>query len=436
MKKRLCMLLLGGLCLGLMSACGNTAVSDNTTASDNADNIPAEEAAVEEDDSSSAEEKIRIEDIAWNVDEGIIGGDRYVILDYTNNTPYTVADFEITFKERSDITEEEKQAFYSDVQEIFGASDAEIEELKGYDISMNAGTQRVIDPGESVTNANCCYYTGSYRLKDINHYKLVEPDIVTIKYIDGADICTTYYDYSSGKYSAESGTETAYQWSQTDIGDKMPKPDVKVLKSSVDIEELFMFEAYGMSWEQFEAYVEECKDMGYTVEASGFEEFYSAGDAEGYNIDLYYKEDDFMMSGAIQAPDEEVQSDIQTSDEEVQKDISASEKEGNDGAVSETAEKEESDTEEELVDGLRPEFKEAMDSYEAFYDEYCAFMKKYMKNPTDLNLLTEYANMVQKDAEMAEKFKAWDNEEMNDAELKYYLDVNNRVMQKLLEVSG
>lgn len=133
MKKRLCMLLLGGLCLSLMSACGNTAVSDNTAASDNADNIPAEEAAVEEDDSSSAEEKIRIEDIAWNVDEGIIGGDRCVILDYTNNTPYTVADFEITFKERSDITEEEKQAFYSDVQKIFGASDEEIAELKGYD---------------------------------------------------------------------------------------------------------------------------------------------------------------------------------------------------------------------------------------------------------------------------------------------------------------
>ena len=56
---------------------------------------------------------------------------------------------------------------------------------------------------------------------------------------------------------------------------------------------------------------------------------------------------------------------------------------------------------EELVDGMRPEFKEAMDSYEAFYDEYCDFIKKYNDNPS---------------------------------ELKYYLDVNNRVMQNLVDV--
>lgn len=40
-----------------------------------------------------------------------------------------------------------------------------------------------------------------------------------------------------------------------------------------------------------------------------------------------------------------------------------------------------------------------------------------------------------KAAEMSEKFDAWEDNEMNDAELKYYLDVNNRVTKKLLDVS-
>ena len=89
----------------------------------------------------------------------------------------------------------------------------------------------------------------------------------------------------------------------------------------------------------------------------------------------------------------------------------------------------------ETVDGMRPEFKAAMDSYEAFYNEYCEFMKKYMENPTDLTLLGEYADMMSKSTEMNQTFEAWNEADMNDAELAYYLEVNNRVAQKLLEVA-
>lgn len=90
----------------------------------------------------------------------------------------------------------------------------------------------------------------------------------------------------------------------------------------------------------------------------------------------------------------------------------------------------------DLVDGMRPEFKEAMDSYEAFYDEYCNFMKKYNENPSDMELLAEYTDMIAKSAEATKKFEAWEDDDgMNNTELKYYLEVNNRIMQKLLEVS-
>lgn len=99
------------------------------------------------------------------------------------------------------------------------------------------------------------------------------------------------------------------------------------------------------------------------------------------------------------------------------------------------AEPQQADTNKGSVEGMRPEFKEAMDSYEAFYDEYCDIMKKYSENPTDLKLLADYANVMAKAAEMTEKFDAWENNDLNDAELKYYLDVTNRVTKKLVEVS-
>ena len=117
--------------------------------------------------SSTAKEKINIEDISWKVDEGIVDGERYVLLNYTNNTQYTLTNFELTFKEKAGITEEEKENFYSDIQEKFEASDEDMEDIKSQPISMHAETDRVVNPGESVSNINCYYYGGSFYLKDI-----------------------------------------------------------------------------------------------------------------------------------------------------------------------------------------------------------------------------------------------------------------------------
>ena len=85
--------------------------------------------------------------------------------------------------------------------------------------------------------------------------------------------------------------------------------------------------------------------------------------------------------------------------------------------------------------GMRPEFKEAMDSYEDFYNGYCDFMKKYRDNPTDLKLLADYTVMVSKLADMDEKFAAWESEDLNSTELIYYLEVNNRILQKIVEAA-
>lgn len=103
-----------------------------------------------------------------------------------------------------------------------------------------------------------------------------------------------------------------------------------------------------------------------------------------------------------------------------------------------TASPEETTTPEDTAsaEGLRPDFKEAMDSYEAFYQQYCDFMKKYQANPTDVKLLAEYPDMLAKADEMSKAFEAWDQDDLSKEELKYYLDVNNRVMQMLVDVTG
>ena len=84
---------------------------------------------------------------------------------------------------------------------------------------------------------------------------------------------------------------------------------------------------------------------------------------------------------------------------------------------------------------IRPEFKEAMDSYEAFYTEYCDFIKKYNANPTDDELILEYGDMTMELGEVTAEFEEWEETDLNTEELQYYIEDSNRVAQKLIEVS-
>ena len=105
-----------------------------------------------------------------------------------------------------------------------------------------------------------------------------------------------------------------------------------------------------------------------------------------------------------------------------------------DDAKQETSKPTESKKEDSSL--IDPDFKAAMDSYEKFMDEYVAFMKKYSANPSDMNLLADYATYMSKYSKFVEDFEKWDDEDMNAAESAYYLEVQTRVNKKLLEVAN
>lgn len=97
-----------------------------------------------------------------------------------------------------------------------------------------------------------------------------------------------------------------------------------------------------------------------------------------------------------------------------------------------TAEDEKNDTGDNSID---PAFKAAMDSYEEFFDEYVAIMKKYKENPTDMSILADYTKYMGQYADTMQKMEDWENEDLNTVELAYYLEVQNRITQKLLEIA-
>ena len=107
---------------------------------------------------------VKIDEVDWNIDENIVDEKRCVVLDYTNNSNCTIVDFELSFKAKNDITDKEKEKFYQDIQKSFEFSDDDMSELKEKEISMSTGSERVVNPGESVDKARCYYYSGYYYL--------------------------------------------------------------------------------------------------------------------------------------------------------------------------------------------------------------------------------------------------------------------------------
>lgn len=225
---------------------------------------------------------------------------------------------------------------------------------------------------------------------------------------------------------------SSLRWPNLGICTLLPKPDADEGIVNYDSSESADIDVYNVSWDAYYQYVESCQEMGFTLDYYSSENSYEANNADGYSLWLYYDEEDQIMSISIYEPEDEVSS--ATDETEEAEDIAAAEDVEPTEAEEETEAPKESEKKEKLVDGMRPEFKEAMDSYEDFMDEYVAFMKKYNKNPGDLSLLLDYADYLGEYAEFVEDFEKWDDGEMNAAETEYYIKVQTRVSKKLLEV--
>lgn len=88
----------------------------------------------------------------------------------------------------------------------------------------------------------------------------------------------------------------------------------------------------------------------------------------------------------------------------------------------------------DMIDGMHRDFKEAMDSYEEFFDEYVAFMKKYKESNNSITMLAQYTKFMEQYSETMQKLDEWESKDLNNKETAYLLDVTTRINKKLLEI--
>jgi len=85
--------------------------------------------------------------------------------------------------------------------------------------------------------------------------------------------------------------------------------------------------------------------------------------------------------------------------------------------------------------GISPDLKAFLDSYENYMDEYVEFLKKYNSDSANaLTMIGEYTQMLAKYEDFADKADKYNEDNLNAEEWKYYMEVINRVNQKLMSV--
>lgn len=239
---------------------------------------------------------------------------------------------------------------------------------------------------------------------------------------------------------------TTIKWPDSKLAQMLPTPESTV--GLIDTDRADWLEVYigNTTSEQYESYVSSCKEKGFTENYDSGTDYYKrpyyyAENSEGYRLELEYHplDDDTgyepmkeTMTIELRSPSED-KTEAETEKPTEKPTEKATE------APAEESSKTESKPESKTItdsDTVTPSFKEMMDSYEAFFDEYIDFMKNYKENPSDLSLLSEYTEYLSKYSDYMSKLSAVDTDSLSAADLAYYTEVNARITKKLAEVAA
>jgi hypothetical protein len=234
------------------------------------------------------------------------------------------------------------------------------------------------------------------------------------------------------------------QWPTSEIASLLPIPESTVGKVSWERSDGFAIYVGETPREQYDGYVKACSEKGFTVDYSKSDAHYYANNAEGYRLSLqwygeassYQPENTMYVS--ISAPKEEAPdspSDGSASGDPIDSSTppdAPAEAAGPAESTAPAAPVAPADPTPPAATGTTS-YLEFLQEYEAWVDEYVAFMQKYKANPSDVTLLMDYSRLL---GEMTE----WSNKSTNlsagltGAELKEYLAANTRILAKLASV--
>ena len=229
---------------------------------------------------------------------------------------------------------------------------------------------------------------------------------------------------------------TTFDWPDSDIAKLLPKPSSNYGKIEWEADYGFVIYVGNTSKADYKEYVDSVYALGFTVDYNKGDNYFYADNGEGYSISLKYEGFNTMWI-RIDEPEENTVPETNDSNNNSNNTSNNNNNNSNNGSNNDkdNTENTNAPSSGEMVNGMRREFKDAMDSYETFFDEYCNFMKKYNSSNDTSSMLNDYLSFMSRYTETMNKLDALGDDNLNTAELRYYTEVMTRINQKLLEVS-
>lgn len=207
----------------------------------------------------------KIDQLDWRVDTGVVDENRRVLIEYTNNSDYTIVELDLTFTQKSGVTEEQRQEELDRTKELLSLSDDDVSEVKDSPLSAYVNSVVLTRPGDTSTKQPCYYYGGIFYMQDISFYNLLTPDIATIKYIDDDMIHTVSYDFKSKNYTEDTDTTPAKQTSNNALLENVPMISSDYVEVD-DYDNVVRVTSYGIASSDYEQYIKKLEDIGYELD--------------------------------------------------------------------------------------------------------------------------------------------------------------------------
>lgn len=268
-------LLAVGLAVSL-SAC-----SDGNTGTDAG---VVDEPSIVAEKKGPAKDEVKAEEIAWTVDNAVVDGKRRVAIQYENKSAYTIANLRIDFAVKQDLSEEELQTAFSGMQSEINTDPAGNAKKNGMwgevSVPVLSGESSVPGPLE----------VGAIYINDMAQFEAVEPDLMRIAFLtDDGKMYEETYDFKNDSYSLNSKVVDTTEWGSEEPATMSPKADGMIVVDIDDTAERFFFDAIDVDQEEFDAYVDACKEMGFTAEPAETDQTYYADHVDGgFHVDCFY----------------------------------------------------------------------------------------------------------------------------------------------------
>lgn len=113
---------------------------------------------------------------------------------------------------------------------------------------------------------------------------------------------TAAKDNAANEQEKQQAQSVTYEWPSVGLNQYLPIPPTEYGDIKTDDETRFNIEIYQVSPEDFEGYVKNCKEKGFTISTTKTDSVFYAYHAEQYELDIFYWEDKETMDIFLDAP--------------------------------------------------------------------------------------------------------------------------------------